>query len=37
MKYALVCDWYAPRIGGLEMQMRDLARRAEARTATRSR
>lgn len=26
MKIALVCDWYLPRVGGLEMQMRDLAR-----------
>ncbi len=30
MKVALVCDWYAPRIGGLEMQMRDLARELKA-------
>jgi len=26
MKIALTCDWYSPRIGGLEMQMKDLAR-----------
>jgi glycosyltransferase involved in cell wall biosynthesis len=31
MKIALVCDWYAPRIGGLESQMRDLARELKAR------
>jgi len=27
MKVALVCDWYHPRIGGIELHLRDLARR----------
>jgi glycosyltransferase involved in cell wall biosynthesis len=31
MKIALTCDWYSPRIGGLEMQMKDLARELAAR------
>jgi glycosyltransferase involved in cell wall biosynthesis len=31
MKIALISDWYLPRIGGLEMQMRDLARELCAR------
>lgn len=31
MRIALVSDWYAPRIGGLELQMRDLARELTAR------
>jgi len=31
MKIALICDWYLPRIGGLEMQVRDLARELNAR------
>ena len=26
MKVALVCDWYRPRIGGLELHLQDLAR-----------
>ena len=26
MKVALVCDWYRPRIGGLELHLEDLAR-----------
>ena len=26
MKIALVCDWYRPRIGGLELHLQDLAR-----------
>ena len=25
MKIALVSDWFVPRVGGIEMQMRDLA------------
>lgn len=25
LKIALVCDWFLPRVGGLEMHMRDLA------------
>lgn len=25
MKIALVCDWYAPRLGGIETQLQDLA------------
>src|SRR5581483_7957474 len=31
MKIGLVSDFYAPRIGGLELQMRDLARELAAR------
>jgi glycosyltransferase involved in cell wall biosynthesis len=31
LKIALICDWYTPRIGGLEMQMRDLARNLKVR------
>jgi glycosyltransferase involved in cell wall biosynthesis len=31
MKIALVSDWFVPRIGGLEHQMRDLARELAAR------
>ena len=27
MKVALVCDWYHPRIGGIELHLQDLARR----------
>ena len=27
MKVALVCDWYHPRIGGLELHLQDLAQR----------
>src|SRR3954447_6599029 len=26
MKIALVCDWYAPRVGGIESYLRDLGR-----------
>ncbi|HSQ30252.1 MAG TPA: glycosyltransferase family 4 protein [Gemmatimonadaceae bacterium] len=26
MKVALVCDWYLPRIGGIELHLQDLAR-----------
>src|SRR5437016_1100971 len=26
MKVALVCDWYHPRIGGIELHLQDLAR-----------
>ncbi len=26
MKIGIVCDWYLPRIGGLELHLRDLAR-----------
>ncbi len=25
LKIALICDWYLPRVGGLEMHLRDLA------------
>jgi glycogen synthase len=31
MKIALICDWYLPRIGGLELHIRDLARELNAR------
>ncbi len=31
MKVALVCDWYLPRIGGLELHIRDLARELNLR------
>lgn len=31
MKIALCSDWYSPRIGGLELQMRDLAHELTAR------
>src|SRR5438309_2342704 len=31
MKIALVCDWYAPRLGGIESQLDDLARELSAR------
>jgi glycosyltransferase involved in cell wall biosynthesis len=27
MKVALVCDWYHPRIGGIELHLQDLAKR----------
>lgn len=27
MKVALVCDWYEPRLGGIELHLQDLARR----------
>ncbi|HXT16654.1 MAG TPA: glycosyltransferase family 4 protein [Gemmatimonadaceae bacterium] len=27
MKVALVCDWYRPRIGGIELHLQDLAKR----------
>lgn len=30
-KVALIADWYLPRIGGLELHMRDLARELNAR------
>ena len=30
-KIAIVCDWYLPRIGGLELHLRDLARELNAR------
>jgi glycosyltransferase involved in cell wall biosynthesis len=30
-KVALVCDWYLPRVGGIENQLRDLARALNAR------
>lgn len=30
-KIALVCDWYLPRIGGLELHLYDLARELSAR------
>lgn len=30
-KIALVCDWYLPRIGGLELHLRDLAQQLMAR------
>jgi glycosyltransferase involved in cell wall biosynthesis len=30
MKVALVCDWYHPRIGGIELHLQDLARRLMA-------
>lgn len=31
MKVALVCDWYRPRIGGLELHLQDLARELSKR------
>src|SRR3954470_13843406 len=31
MKVALVCDWYAPRLGGIETQLADLAVALRAR------
>jgi glycogen synthase len=31
MKIALVCDWYAPRLGGIETQLADLAEALRAR------
>ncbi len=31
MRIALVCDWYAPRTGGIESQLVDLARELRAR------
>lgn len=31
MKVALVCDWYRPRIGGLELHLQDLARELDER------
>jgi glycosyltransferase involved in cell wall biosynthesis len=31
MKVALVCDWYAPRLGGVETQLADLAEALRAR------
>src|SRR2546423_1293210 len=31
MKVALVCDWYAPRLGGIESQLADLAEALRAR------
>jgi len=31
MKVALVCDWYAPRLGGIETQLADLADALRAR------
>jgi glycosyltransferase involved in cell wall biosynthesis len=31
MKIALVCDWYAPRLGGIESQLADLAEALRAR------
>ncbi|MGE5102645.1 MAG: glycosyltransferase family 4 protein [Deltaproteobacteria bacterium] len=30
MKVALVCDWYHPRVGGIELHLQDLARRLMA-------
>ena len=30
MKVALVCDWYHPRVGGIELQLQDLAGRLVA-------
>ena len=30
MKVALVCDWYAPRVGGIELHLHDLAARLTA-------
>ncbi|MEY2878594.1 MAG: hypothetical protein RLZZ15_974, partial [Verrucomicrobiota bacterium] len=30
MKIALVCDWYRPRIGGIELHLEQLARRLTA-------
>ena len=31
MKVALICDWYRPRIGGLELHLQDLARELDRR------
>lgn len=31
MKVALVCDWFHPRIGGIELHLHDLARNLRAR------
>ncbi|HEX4683670.1 MAG TPA: glycosyltransferase family 4 protein, partial [Gemmatimonadaceae bacterium] len=31
MKVALVCDWYQPRVGGIELHLADLAKRLTAR------
>lgn len=31
MKVALVCDWFHPRVGGIELHLRDLARNLRAR------
>ncbi|HZS37015.1 MAG TPA: glycosyltransferase family 4 protein [Polyangia bacterium] len=31
MKIALICDWYAPRVGGIESQLVDLGRELRAR------
>jgi glycosyltransferase involved in cell wall biosynthesis len=31
MKVALVCDWYVPRLGGIETQLADLADALRAR------
>ena len=31
LKVALVCDWYAPRLGGIETQLADLAATLRAR------
>jgi glycosyltransferase involved in cell wall biosynthesis len=31
MKIALVCDWYTPRVGGIESQLVDLGRELRAR------
>ena len=31
LKIALICDWYLPRFGGLEMQLHDLAQQLSAR------
>ena len=30
MKVALVCDWYLPRLGGIELHLSDLAKRLNA-------
>ena len=30
MKVALVCDWYHPRVGGIELHLQDLAARLTA-------
>jgi hypothetical protein len=34
MKMALACDWYAPRLGGIETQLYDLAEALRARGHT---
>ena len=31
MRVALVCDWFLPRLGGIELHLRDLARALRAR------